>query len=533
MPTTRVEAKAKADAIRRGTETDAKIRAADAAAERKVRERKAQRAERRAAEAERRRLREQARKQRAARLRAVGKFLRATIGHDRFTETLFYATVLVVALAGQVGAASRWLHWPVPAAAGAVMALELGGVVLLHWSYKRRTLGERTLFASALSGAVAAFAVGFNFFGHFEDGSPTVAGGFFAVMSALGYLVWVMLSAARVRDARRGAGEMVVPPPAYGVWRWVRYPTLTRLAAEMYGRDPDLGLYGSLDAAQAELEAAAKRKRVAALVKSRLRDAFGKKNRVAADFAIEQYDPDRVAAMLIERADYQSLVTVLDSQLLSPQRAAAIVGDVLDVEPLALPAEPHTVASGEATERATETATVASGEATERATETATVASGEATERATETATVASGRALRSNREQRKQSSPTRRRDTGTKVPEAAKKPRKRESIEELTARLDRLIEAGEINLETDSLNRIRLTLGCAAARAEMAIEYRAKYATVAATETTTVASGEATERTTVVSTETPGGATVRPHLSVIRRAADADDEDQEVVVNG
>jgi hypothetical protein len=590
VPTTRAEAKAKADALRSASAADSRIRAADAAADRRARERRArdqhrlemrkrQRAETRAAEAERRRRRELAQKRRTARVRAVGKVLKSTIGHDRFTETLFYAVVLVVALAGQVEAASQWLDWPVVFAAGAVMALELGGVVLLHWSYKRRKLGERVLFATVLSGAVALFAVGFNFFGHFADGYPTVAGGFFSVMSALGYLVWLMLSAARVRDARREDGEMVVPPPAYGVWRWVRTPALTRLAAELHGRDPDLGLYGSLDAAQAEIAAAAKRQRVARLIRNRLRAAFGKKNRDAADFAIEQYDPDRVAELLIERADYTALVDVLDSQLLSPQRAAAIVGDVLDVEPLALEAtvaatvatEPATesatvaatVATEPATEPATESATVASGEATEHATVASTVAATErptvaiepatveATERATvarpRTATVASGRAPRSNREQRKPASPRTRRDTGLTVPEAAKKPRRRESIEALSARLDDLIEAGEINLRTDSLNRIRLTLGCAADRARQAIEHRNRNATEQATETATVAPDAATETatvapdaatetatvaSTVASTEAPGEVSVRPRLSVIRRADVGDVDGQEAVVN-
>src|SRR6266511_762791 len=163
----------------------------------------------------------------------------------------FYAVVALIALAGQTGAAVEWLGWWWLFALGAVAAVEFGGIILSVYGDHRRRLGERALFARVLSAAVAAGAVAVNWLGHHDR----LQGGFFAGMSALGYLVWLLHSGARRRDQLRAAKKLQTTPPTYGPWQWARHPWLTRRARALALRDLTLGLYGSLTAAQDAIRA--------------------------------------------------------------------------------------------------------------------------------------------------------------------------------------------------------------------------------------------------------------------------------------
>lgn len=228
--------------------------------------------------------------------------------------TGFYAVVALLALAGQAGAAVHWLHWPLVTAVAAVAAAEFGGIVLSAYADHRRRLGERALSARALSAAVAAGAVAVNWLGHADH----LQGGFFAGMSALGYLVWLLHSGARRRDQLRATGNLPPVPPVYGARAWLRHPGLTRRARALALEHPSLGLYGSLDAARTAERTQRRQAAIAALLRRKL--AAGR-DRLAGEIAVTVYDLDVIAARLASSADYDGLTALLAVEL-APERLA-------------------------------------------------------------------------------------------------------------------------------------------------------------------------------------------------------------------
>ncbi|MEU7868409.1 hypothetical protein AB0B76_16740, partial [Dactylosporangium sp. NPDC049140] len=122
--------------------------------------------------------------------------LQKTVKRTSYMRQLFYFVVLLVALAGQVSGAVEALGIPMIWAIPAVGALELGGIVVLANADVRRRLGERAVASRILSAAIAAFAVAFNWMAH----NNKLLAGFFAGMSALGYLVWLMHTENQRRD---------------------------------------------------------------------------------------------------------------------------------------------------------------------------------------------------------------------------------------------------------------------------------------------------------------------------------------------
>lgn len=252
----------------------------------------------------------------------------------------FYVAVLAVALTGSAIAAEDWLDWWFIAALGAVALAELGGVALSVFADRRRQLGERAVFARLLSAAVAAGAVAINFFGH---GHNLGAACFFSGFSLLGYLVWLLDSAARRRDALREAGKLPETPPVYGPWQWTAHPLITRraralclvnaeqrlveriAAAEAGATDPQpttplLGRLASLQAAAADV----RRERRQAAIESALRDRIAAStDRTVAKIAVNTYDLTKVADVLSLRADYPGLADLIGRDLV-PARIATV-----------------------------------------------------------------------------------------------------------------------------------------------------------------------------------------------------------------
>jgi hypothetical protein len=224
----------------------------------------------------------------------------------------FYAAVALIALAGQTGAAVEWLHWYLPFALAAVASVEFGGIVLSAYADHRRRLGERAYAARALSAAVAAGAVAVNWLGHHDH----LQGGFFAGMSALGYLVWLLHSGARRRDQLRAVGDLPPVAPVYGAWSWLRHPGLTRQARALALADPALGLYGSLSAARTAVRTERRQAAIAALLRRKL--AAGR-DPLAAEIATSVYDLDEIAARLAAGADYDGLTGLIAADL-NPDR---------------------------------------------------------------------------------------------------------------------------------------------------------------------------------------------------------------------
>jgi hypothetical protein len=245
--------------------------------------------------------------------------LARTLRHTSWMRQGFYIVVLLVALAGQVSGAVEALHIPVAAAVPAVGALELGGIVVLANADVRRRLGERAVASRVLSAAIAAGAVAFNWLAHANH----LLGAFFAGMSALGYLVWLMHTENQRRDRLRVKGDLPPTSPAYEVvGHWLRHPWLTQRAKAMAKADPRLGLYESLAAARAEVRRERRQAAISKVLHRKIRSAVDPKT---ADIAIAVYDLDEIATRLADGADYDGLTALIAADL-APSRLGLALG---------------------------------------------------------------------------------------------------------------------------------------------------------------------------------------------------------------
>jgi hypothetical protein len=263
--------------------------------------------------------------------------------------------VVAVSVTGASTSAAGWLHWRLPAALAAVLAAELGGVVLSIHADRRRNLGESALPSRVLAAAVATGAVAVNWLGHYGP-QPYQVGqaAFFAGFSGLGFLVYLIDSAARRRDALRKAGKLAETPPVYGIVQWVRHPGITRRArrlaqtnaeqraAELIGKpegtEPEtarLGMLASIQAAYAELAAERRHAAISAELRKKISRSAGSN---MATIAVNTYDLGKVAANLAERADYDGLTAILSAELTADR-----IGEHATGKPAALPAAPAPV----------------------------------------------------------------------------------------------------------------------------------------------------------------------------------------------
>jgi hypothetical protein len=222
---------------------------------------------------------------------------------------LFYVAVLAVALYGTAtGAISRFgLPWPV--AVGGIFALELGGVVFLSNAEVRRRLGEHAALSRLLGAAVATAAATFNLLTH----DSVLFGGFFALMSGLGFVAWWLDAENKRRDRLRAHGQLPATTPAYElVGHWLRHPLLTNRARGFAKAYPQLGLYGSLEAAVITVRREKRNAALAAVLRARIRAAVGKD---LAAIAVLTFDMDEVAKRLRADADYDGLTALLGREL--------------------------------------------------------------------------------------------------------------------------------------------------------------------------------------------------------------------------
>ncbi|MGN9913768.1 hypothetical protein ACTMTJ_40165 [Phytohabitans sp. LJ34] len=234
----------------------------------------------------------------------------------------FYVVVLLVALAGQVSGAVEALGIPLAAAIPAVGALELGGIVVLANADVRRRLGERAIGSRLLSAAIAVGAVAFNWLAHDDH----LLGGFFAGMSALGYLVWLTHTENQRRDRLRATGDLPPTTPAYEVFgHWARHPLLTLRAKSLAKADPGLGLYTSIAAARAETRRDRRQRAIAKVLHRKIRSAVDPKT---ADIALAVYDLDEIAGRLARRADYDGLTDLIAADLAPARLAGLAPGEV-------------------------------------------------------------------------------------------------------------------------------------------------------------------------------------------------------------
>jgi hypothetical protein len=246
--------------------------------------------------------------------------LQRTVRRTAYMRQGFYVVVLLVALAGQVSGAVETLHIPLVAAIPAVGALELGGIVVLANADVRRRLGERANASRLLSVVIAAGAVAFNWLAH----SDHLLGGFFAGMSALGYLVWLMHTENQRRDRLRATGDLAWTTPAYEVvGHWLAHPWLTRRARSMAKADPTLGLYDSLAAARAAVRRERRQSAISKVLHRKIRAAV---DPTTADIAVHVYDLEEIATRLADSADYAGLTALIAADLAPARLAAAPQG---------------------------------------------------------------------------------------------------------------------------------------------------------------------------------------------------------------
>ncbi|WP_244235851.1 hypothetical protein [Micromonospora inaquosa] len=238
--------------------------------------------------------------------------LATAVRQAAWIRQVFYVLVLLVALVGQVTGAVQTLGVPVAVAVPAVAALELGGVVVMTNADVRRRLGERAIGSRLLSAAIAAGAVTFNWAAHPDH----LAGGFYAGMSALGYLVWLMHAGNQRRDRLRVTGGLPPTPPAYEAFgHWICHPIVTSRARSIAKAD-GLDLYESLAVARTAI---ARRRRDTAIAKVLHRKIRTAVDPTTADIAVHVYDLDEIAARLAATADYNGLTTLLAADL-APER---------------------------------------------------------------------------------------------------------------------------------------------------------------------------------------------------------------------
>jgi hypothetical protein len=235
--------------------------------------------------------------------------LAAAVRRTAVMRRLFYAAVLAVALYGTAtGAVARFgLPWPM--AIGGIFALELGGVVFLSNADTRRRLGEPAWLSRLLGTAVAGAAATFNLVTH----DSVLLGGFFASMSVLGFLAWWLDVENKRRDRLRARGQLAAATPTFELWgHWMRHPVITSRARGFARAYPQLGLYGSLEAALVTMRQERRNAALADALHRRIRAAVSKD---LADIAVLTYDMDEVAGRLRGRADYDGLTALLGSEL--------------------------------------------------------------------------------------------------------------------------------------------------------------------------------------------------------------------------
>ncbi|MEI8407633.1 MULTISPECIES: hypothetical protein [unclassified Kribbella] len=239
----------------------------------------------------------------------------------------FYATAAAAALVGQVWAGVTHIPWPetgfspflkIALVTPAVAVLELGGVATAALADLRRRKGEQAYAYRAMSFFAALVAVVFNVVGHWRPEERFLAFGF-GGLSAFAYVLWLIHSSARRRDALRRAGQMRETGPVYGVIQWAREPRVTWLARSL-AIEHGYGLYESLRAAQHQIRNKSRREAIAGTVAEYIRSEH--QDERLAKIAETTYDPDRLAGMLEERINYEVITNKLTKAISPPPEPA-------------------------------------------------------------------------------------------------------------------------------------------------------------------------------------------------------------------
>ncbi|MFI5915730.1 hypothetical protein [Dactylosporangium sp. NPDC051541] len=235
--------------------------------------------------------------------------LTAAVRRTRRLRLGFYLAVLIVALYGSATGAAAAFHLPWWIAVGAVGSLELGGAVFLANADTRRRLGESASTSRLLGAAIAVAAAAFNVMTH----PDRLLGGFFALMSILGFVTWWLDSDNQRRDRLRAHGQLPPPPPRYDLFEhWLHRPIVTIRARSIARAYPQLGVYGSLQAAAVVISRERRNRALATVLRRRIRRTAGRR---LARIAVHTMDIDAVAQRLRGSADYDGYTAALTAEL--------------------------------------------------------------------------------------------------------------------------------------------------------------------------------------------------------------------------
>jgi len=235
----------------------------------------------------------------------------------------FYATAAAAALVGQVWAGVTHIPWPdsgfstflkIVLVTPAVAVLELGGVATAALADLRRRKGETAYAYRAMSLFAAVIAVVFNVVGHWRPEERFLAFGF-GGLSAFAYVLWLIHSSARRRDALRRAGQMATTAPVYGVVQWLREPKVTWQARSL-AIEHGYGMFESLHAARHQIRNKTRREAIASTVAEYIRSEH--QDERLAKIAETTYDPDRLAGMLEDRINYEVITNKLTKAISPP-----------------------------------------------------------------------------------------------------------------------------------------------------------------------------------------------------------------------
>lgn len=246
---------------------------------------------------------------------------RRSIGVER-AAWAFYVVAAIGSSIGQIWVGVETPPWPdsVPLWVRALLVapfaivIDLGGAVASAFADSRRRIGEAAYGWRILSAASVTLAVGINVVGH--AGSPylaTVFGG----LGVFAYVVWLLHSAARRRDALRAVGKLHATAPSYGLLQWKREPDVTWRARSL-AIDHGYGRVQSLTAARTQLAAEARRAALAEHIEAKIR-ARHENDPILASIAATTTPIEKVAQELIDMIDAHGWAVVINAQIQPPQ----------------------------------------------------------------------------------------------------------------------------------------------------------------------------------------------------------------------
>jgi hypothetical protein len=244
------------------------------------------------------------------------RILEVTTASDKLSVTFYGISALCAVVGSSMGIVSKVPSWPewIPeyaqyaASVVPVTVIELGGVVSAALGDVRRQKGESAYGYRILSATVAGAAVLWQLWSHDFEWYAWLFAGF----TSFAYMLYLLSSGARRRDALRLRKQMLNVTPQYPLWMQIRHPQVVRLAKSL-ALSNDLGIIESLAAAREELSTQKRRETIARALERAIKKAY--KDSDAANIALATYDLEKLAAKIEGNADYEGWAEVISTNL--------------------------------------------------------------------------------------------------------------------------------------------------------------------------------------------------------------------------